>query len=79
VILSRQPAFINTIDDGIPMMLAVVFKGPNQVVLEERPIPQIQQSTDIIVKIKYTAICGRLVLGFPILFDIEPSDIRQLY
>ncbi|KFZ03678.1 hypothetical protein V502_10747 [Pseudogymnoascus sp. VKM F-4520 (FW-2644)] len=39
-------------------MQAVVFKGPKLVALETRPIPQIQDSTDIIVKVKYTALCG---------------------
>ncbi|KAL5332481.1 chaperonin 10-like protein [Aspergillus crustosus] len=38
-------------------MQAVVFKGPLQVTLEERPIPQIQNPTDVIVKIRYTALC----------------------
>ena len=40
-------------------MRAVVFKGPYKVELEERPIPRIQEPTDIIVKVKYTALCGR--------------------
>ncbi|KAL2825799.1 chaperonin 10-like protein [Aspergillus cavernicola] len=39
-------------------MQAVVFKGPLQVALEKRPIPQIQHPTDVIVKIRYTALCG---------------------
>ncbi|KFY04909.1 hypothetical protein O988_00409 [Pseudogymnoascus sp. VKM F-3808] len=39
-------------------MQAVVFKGPKHVALETRPIPQIQDSKDIIVKVKYTALCG---------------------
>lgn len=32
-------------------MKAVVFKGPGKVVIEDRPIPQIKDSTDIIVKV----------------------------
>lgn len=44
---------------GKSTMRAVVFKGPYKVELEERPIPQIQEPTDIIVKVKYTALCGR--------------------
>ena len=40
-------------------MRAVVFKGPHTVVLEDRPIPKIKEGTDIIVKVKYTALCGR--------------------
>ncbi|KAJ9668188.1 hypothetical protein H2201_001617 [Coniosporium apollinis] len=39
-------------------MRAVVFKGPGKVVLEDRPIPKIQDPTDIIVKVKNTALCG---------------------
>ena len=40
-------------------MRAVVFKGPKSVALEDRPIPTIQEQTDIIVKVKYSALCGR--------------------
>ncbi|EKG17278.1 Alcohol dehydrogenase superfamily zinc-containing [Macrophomina phaseolina MS6] len=39
-------------------MRAVVFKGPGKVVLEDRPVPKIQDPTDIIVKVEYTALCG---------------------
>ncbi|KAL4982680.1 chaperonin 10-like protein [Aspergillus falconensis] len=39
-------------------MQAVVFKGPLRVALEERPIPTIQDPTDVIVKVRYTALCG---------------------
>ncbi|KAF7593220.1 hypothetical protein BBP40_011850 [Aspergillus hancockii] len=39
-------------------MQAVIFKGPLQVALEQRPIPQIQDPTDVIVKVRYTALCG---------------------
>jgi threonine dehydrogenase-like Zn-dependent dehydrogenase len=40
-------------------MRAVVFKGPFKVELEDKPIPQIKEPTDIVVKVKYTALCGR--------------------
>ncbi|KAL8828908.1 MAG: hypothetical protein Q9191_002320 [Dirinaria sp. TL-2023a] len=40
-------------------MRAVVYKGPYKVVLDDRPIPRIQDQTDIIVKVMYTALCGR--------------------
>ena len=40
-------------------MKAVVFKGPHVVAIEDRPIPKIKESTDIIVKVIYTALCGR--------------------
>ncbi|KAI9168097.1 zinc-type alcohol dehydrogenase-like protein [Paramyrothecium foliicola] len=39
-------------------MRAVVFKGIKQVSVEETPVPQIQDDQDIIVKVKYTALCG---------------------
>ena len=39
-------------------MKAVVFKGPRKVALEDRPVPTIQDPRDIIVKVKYTALCG---------------------
>jgi threonine dehydrogenase-like Zn-dependent dehydrogenase len=44
---------------GKDSMRAVVFKGPHQVAVEERPIPKIQDPRDIIVKVTYTALCGR--------------------
>ena len=40
-------------------MKAVIFKGPHRVVLEDRPVPQIKDDTDIIVKVIYSALCGR--------------------
>lgn len=40
-------------------MKAVVFKGTKTVSVEERPVPQIQDPKDILVKVKYTALCGR--------------------
>lgn len=40
-------------------MRSVVFKGPYKVELEDRPLPQIKEPTDIIVKVRYTALCGR--------------------
>ena len=40
-------------------MKAVVFKGPHAVAVEDRPIPKIKEPTDIIVKVIYTALCGR--------------------
>jgi threonine dehydrogenase-like Zn-dependent dehydrogenase len=45
-------------------MKAVIFKGPKEVAVEERPIPKIQDQTDIIVKVGYTALCGRYVLFY---------------
>ncbi|KIW79122.1 hypothetical protein Z517_08962 [Fonsecaea pedrosoi CBS 271.37] len=39
-------------------MKAVVFKGKLQIAVEDRPIPKIQDPKDIIVKVRYTALCG---------------------
>lgn len=41
------------------MMQAVVFKGKLQVEVERRHIPKIEDAEDIIVKVGYTALCGR--------------------
>ena len=40
-------------------MKAVVFKGVREVAVEDRPVPTIQDPQDIIVKVQYTALCGR--------------------
>lgn len=40
-------------------MKAVVFKGTLDVKLEDRPIPKIIDPTDMIIKVKYSALCGR--------------------
>ena len=39
-------------------MKAVVFKEPFRVAVEDRPIPETQHPSDVIVKISYTALCG---------------------
>ncbi|KAI1424162.1 GroES-like protein [Xylaria sp. FL1777] len=39
-------------------MRAVVLKGVRDVAVEKRPIPTIQDPKDIIVKVRYTALCG---------------------
>ncbi|KAH8763797.1 chaperonin 10-like protein [Diaporthe sp. PMI_573] len=39
-------------------MKAVVFDGPYKVSIQDRPVPQIQDDQDIIVKIEATALCG---------------------
>lgn len=39
-------------------MKAVVFNGVFDVSLEDRLVPEIQNPTDAIVKVKYTALCG---------------------
>ena len=40
-------------------MKAVIFKGPGKVAVEDRPVPRIRDPGDIIVKVIYTALCGR--------------------
>lgn len=40
-------------------MKAVVFKGTLKVEIEDRPIPKIIDPTDVIIKVKYSALCGR--------------------
>lgn len=42
-------------------MKAVVFNGVRDVSVTDRPIPTIQDPKDIIVKVRYTALCGRYV------------------
>ncbi|AYG63568.1 zinc-dependent alcohol dehydrogenase family protein [Rhizobium jaguaris] len=39
-------------------MKALVYLGPGQKVLEERPMPEISTATDAIVKVTRTTICG---------------------
>ena len=39
-------------------MKAVIFHGPHKIGLEDRPIPQIQKPTDILVRVIYSALCG---------------------
>lgn len=44
---------------GIPdKMKAIVFYGPYDVRTEERPTPKIQNPDDVIVKVKYSGLCG---------------------
>lgn len=39
-------------------MKAVVFKGKKQVVIEDRPVPKIQDPKDVICKVKEAGLCG---------------------
>lgn len=50
-------------------MRAVVFKGVKSVAVEDRPLPTILDPHDIIVKVKYTALCGRFVKSPGALID----------
>jgi threonine dehydrogenase-like Zn-dependent dehydrogenase len=42
-------------------MKAVVFKGPGKVVVEDRPMPKIQDEGDIIVKVDKVALSNTTV------------------
>ncbi|KAJ5235370.1 uncharacterized protein N7469_004538 [Penicillium citrinum] len=55
---------------SVGTMQAVVFKEPFKVVVEQRPIPTVQDPEDIIVKVKYTALCGS---DLHVYRGIEPS------
>lgn len=39
-------------------MKALVYQGPGKIALEDRPVPAIQHSSDAIVRIRKTTICG---------------------
>ncbi len=39
-------------------MKALVYRGPNQKALEERPKPELKQPTDAVVRVTKTTICG---------------------
>lgn len=40
-------------------MKAVVFHGKLDVRVEDRPLPKIIDPSDIIIKVRYSALCGR--------------------
>lgn len=40
-------------------MKAVVFKGTKKIAIEDKPVPRIQDEKDVVVKVHYTALCGR--------------------
>jgi hypothetical protein len=39
-------------------MRAVVFKGVGKIVVEDRPVPKIENSGDVIVKVRFAGVCG---------------------
>lgn len=39
-------------------MRAVVYKGPYEVAVEDKPYPKIQNSTDCVLKVTTSALCG---------------------
>lgn len=52
-------------------MRAVVLKAPLQVEVEDRPIPQLVDPTDVIVKNHFTALCGS---DLHVYNGTEPAD-----
>lgn len=42
-------------------MQAVVFQEPFKVTVEQVPIPTVQDPEDVVIKVGYTALCGRYV------------------
>lgn len=42
-----------------PKMKAVVFKEPGKIVTENRPVPKLEQPTDVVLKVRMAALCGR--------------------
>ncbi len=44
--------------DAITTMKALVYHGPNNLALEDRPRPTLKETTDAIVRITTTTICG---------------------
>ncbi|UZP40330.1 hypothetical protein NXS19_008146 [Fusarium pseudograminearum] len=56
-------------------MKAVVFNGPFDISVEERPIPQIRDPQDIIVKVNMTALCGSELHLYRGLEPTEPNFI----
>ena len=39
-------------------MKALVYHGPNAISWEEKPVPSIQNPSDVIVRISKTTLCG---------------------
>lgn len=56
-------------------MNAVILKGKLKVEVEQRPVPQIQEPTDVIVKVRYTALCGRYIQFFAELRNHWKADL----
>jgi hypothetical protein len=62
-------------------MRAVVFHGPYTVAVEDRPLPTIQDPLDIIVKVKYAALCGRQgyqIIGLLRLHKLLTRDVQPV-
>jgi alcohol dehydrogenase len=62
-------------------MKALVFKGHSQTAIEERPKPEIQLPTDVVVKVLKTTICGEFLntlVGSSLTAPIEGTDLHIL-
>ena len=59
-------------------MRAVVFKEPHVVAVEDRPIPQIEEPTDVIVKVIYTALCGSELHVFRVSTNQSPAKAMRI-
>lgn len=46
------------VDSLIERMKAAIFKGPRRIRIEERPDPRIIDATDVIVRVKFSCVCG---------------------
>jgi threonine dehydrogenase-like Zn-dependent dehydrogenase len=58
-------------------MKAVIFKGPLKVEIEDRPVPTIQDPQDIILKVEYSALCGRLFPHLRLFMPLtRPSELH---
>ena len=58
-------------------MKAVVFKGTKQVVVEDRPIPTIQDPQDVIVKVGLSGLCGRY--GILFLRKVPETPLKYVF
>ena len=58
-------------------MKAVVFKGTLDVKIEDRPIPKIIDQTDIIIKVNYSALCGRCDRRHPKSLHVRTNPSRS--
>ncbi|KIH92108.1 alcohol dehydrogenase [Sporothrix brasiliensis 5110] len=54
-------------------MKAVVFDGPGRVSIQDRPIPQLENDHDVIVKVQATALCGSNASELHVFRGHQPS------
>jgi threonine dehydrogenase-like Zn-dependent dehydrogenase len=55
--------------------LSFVLQGIHKVTYEDRPVPELESSHDVIVNVKYTGICGSDVCTYQ--SRIKTMDIDQ--